>query len=492
MNDLLNAVLVGVMLLGAPIIGYVAFRRARGETTSEYFIAGRSLKTMATLWTVMASYYSMYFIFGFVGWAHLNGFVVLAILPGAVLLYYLGYRFIGSPVQRLGAEYGFETEGDFFGRSHDSRLLQGVVSLILIVAMFPIVVAGGMGGAQLFELLFGLPYWVGLVVLFVPLTASVLIGGLRGVAWVDVIEGFAMTVITFVALVGIVLSLGGPLEVFTRLTTEHAAYFSLRGAVGQYTPQMIVNMTLVEVGLFAHAHFFIRWYAADSESVIKRFSFVWPLPHVYMYLVVTLFALLGLLSLPEAGGYNELVAFQLVEQHMPGWFYGIFALAALAMVISTVNSVLLASSQVLATDFYKRLWKDIGVGEATAEDERAATRAGRTLILGVAALAFVVALARASVIFDLLIVAWSMTLVVLPSIYATLYWRPANAYGVAASCLGGAAVVGYEYAAGNLFTSAAIYGLVAAVLSLIVVSLVTETAAGETASVETSQVERGD
>ena len=220
------------VLLGLGVLGYLKSR----SSEEDYYLAGRGQGVLVTVLTIMATFFSSAAMLGIPGLIYRDGtaFLFFALnLPVSGAAIY----FIGSRVRRIGQARGYVTPGDLVADYYGgSRLLRMLVALVGFLYVIPYIImqikAGGYLAQRLFPdaaglTVFGQEYGVfelGTIALSVLTMLYVLIGGMRSVAWTDVIQGVLLLSGMLVAGLATVMAMGGVSEYFTavRLVTLEA------------------------------------------------------------------------------------------------------------------------------------------------------------------------------------------------------------------------------------------------------------------------------
>ena len=154
---------------------------------------------------------------------------------------------------------------------------------------------------------------------------------------------------------------------------------------------------------------------------------------------------------------------------------GVLLAAILAAIMSTVDSQLLVSSAALAEDLYPQLRQWLTPGKVESEQER--MWVARIAVVGLAAIATLLALNPESSVLGVVSYAWAgLGAGIGPAVILSLYWRRMTAMGALAGLLAGSAtVLVWGNLSGGWFD---LYELlpafVVAVVAIVVVSLASE------------------
>ncbi|KXS38597.1 MAG: solute:Na+ symporter, SSS family [Halomonadaceae bacterium T82-2] len=202
-------------LIGYFVIGHLAGRRVKH--LDDYLVAGRNAPTFLILGTLVASYLSTSAFLGETGFAYSGyPFVMLIFASVSTSGCLLGALAFGRYLRRSGAL----TVPEFFGKRFASRRVQAIAGLTTVFGLGAYLLGVMQGAGIMFEELTGLPYWVGLVLVWLTYTGFILYSGSPGVVLTDTV----MFVIFSLA------ALGGSLYIINDLGGWHGV---LEGLMSQ-------------------------------------------------------------------------------------------------------------------------------------------------------------------------------------------------------------------------------------------------------------------
>jgi Na+(H+)/acetate symporter ActP len=177
-------------------LGLWATRLSR--TTSDFYVAGRGVNAFWNSSAISGEYLSAASFMGIAGMVMKFGYDVLWYAVGYAAGYVFLLLFIAGPLRRFGAY----TIPDFAEGRFDSKSMRKVaVSLALCISFFYMMPQMKGAGITLAQLL-SAPYWVGVAVVGVVITANVILGGMKGVTLVQAfqywVKMFAISIPLFV------------------------------------------------------------------------------------------------------------------------------------------------------------------------------------------------------------------------------------------------------------------------------------------------------
>ncbi|MDN3556393.1 sodium:solute symporter family protein [Halomonas maura] len=206
-----------ISLVGYFLIGHLAGRRVKH--LDDYLVAGRNAPTFLILGTLVASYLSTSAFLGETGFAYQGyPFVMLIFAAISTAGCLLGAMVFGRYLRRSEAL----TVPEFFGKRFASRRVQAIAGLTTVLGLGAYLLGVMQGAGIMFAELTGLPYWVGLVLVWLTYTGFILYSGSPGVMLTDTV----MFVIFSLAAVGgsvyIIQDLGGWSGVIEGLLAQQA------------------------------------------------------------------------------------------------------------------------------------------------------------------------------------------------------------------------------------------------------------------------------
>ncbi|NQT36697.1 MAG: sodium:solute symporter family protein, partial [Planctomycetes bacterium] len=183
------AIITGICLISV-VVSYVAFRRGYTRTADDYFVAGSSLGYFVLIFSLLASFLSAFAMFGMSGLGYRTGFGSLFVLTvNLVPLGFLWY-FIHRKTFLLGRARKWMSMGAPFGERYGNGM-RVTIPLVVLVASVPYLVAQLQGIGVMIEAMSDntISYQVGLF--FVPafIALYLIMGGMKGAAWVNTIQG---------------------------------------------------------------------------------------------------------------------------------------------------------------------------------------------------------------------------------------------------------------------------------------------------------------
>jgi sodium/proline symporter len=462
MNNL--PVIVGtiVVYMGVCLVlGFIAYRRT--TNLADFILGGRSLGSWVTAFSAQASDMSGWLLMGLPGLAYLAGFDAAWLAAGLIVGTWLNWRFIAAPLRTRTEQLGDSlTLPDYFERRFDdgSRVLRTITALLILVFFTFYASSGFVATGRLFESLFGMDYheamfWGSFVML-----AYTFFGGFLAVSWSDVLQGTLMFfALILVAAMGVGLAGGFGDLLATLEAREPALLDPFLGSGGEALGWIgIASLLAWGLGYPGQPHILARFMAIRSVEEMptaRRVAMGWVIVVLLAAIVVGL-AGAALISPPLTGPDTEKVFIQLATTHLHPVLAGLCLAGILAAIMSTASAQLLVASSAFAQDFYKGLFRR-NPGRAEL------LWVGRGAVLGIALLAWLLALNPENKVLDLVAWAWAgFGAAFGPAIVLSLYWPRMTRKGALAGMLvGGATVILWKQGSGGIF---ALYEMVPGVV----------------------------
>lgn len=471
---------VATFLVVALVVAVLARRQAvagGGGFIAEYFLGNRMLGPFVLAMTTIATYGSVSSFVGGPGqaWSVGWGWVYMATVQVTAL--FLLYGILGKKMALVSRKLGAVTVIDVIRERYQSNAL-AVLSVIIMVLFFATtMIAQFVGGAKLFEAVTGYSYLMGLAIFGIACILFTTIGGFRGVAFTDALCGIAM-IVGIVVLAGGILTAGGGYEnIMDTIAANHPEMMDpLSGGdmpIGLYFTQWL----LVGVFTFCLPQSVVRTMSyKDTKSLHSAMIWGTVICGAMMIGVTSLGVLsAGVLTgdLASYGGSIDNIIPTAIVRSLPPWLAGIAIIGPIAASISTVSSLLIASSSAIIKD----LWLHHVEAKGNRAPEKTVMRASQAVTFVVGVVVFVLSIVPPDVIWKINMFAFGgLETAFCWVLVGGLFWKRANKAGALLSMGGG--VLAYCVAMALGFKIAGLHqitiGITVALVLLIVGSLATK------------------
>jgi len=442
----------------------------------DFATTGGTLGLLTLLMTYSATYHSSYAFMGTTGYIYTYGLaawwdnVHWTVLPGIALWVF------GRRVWVLSKKYRFISFGDYVRGVYRSggavgTALNIAVSIVGFIFVLLYTAMQGLGIAYLFNLVSKgmISRELGLAIFVVLATFITWVGGMRGVAWTDTVQGIFMIIAYIAGCVAVAqATFGGVLNVFSAAAQKIPQSLYLPGFKPVFTPQYWVSTWLtITLGMIVMPHIWIRYYAGKSLRIIK-WSGVFSAAYLtYLYIFTPAMGLAARMLYPNYPTPDQLVPVMLLA-YTPFAFAAFVIAGALAAALSTADSQLHAVATILTADIYKLIKPEA--------DERHLYMIERWAVIALGAIVALISFTYPALFIGILTMATSGTAVLFPAFIAPLYWERVTSKAALASVIvGEIAVALTTYVWPNPWgIVSGTWGLIVAAPTLIILSLITK------------------
>ncbi|MBB1318296.1 sodium/proline symporter PutP [Shewanella sp. SR43-4] len=423
-------------------IGYWAYRKT--DTVDDYILGGRKMGPAVTALSVGASDMSGWLLLGLPGAVYLSGLGEAWIGFGLVFGAWLNWLFVAKRL-RIYTQVANNslTLPDFFeNRFNDSHGLLKLVSALTILIFFTFYASSGMvGGAILFEKVFGLDYTVALLIGSFIIVSYTFVGGFFAVSWTDFFQGCLMLIALIIV----------PVSIFSQPDTQ-AGFEQIDPAMLSFINENTTVIGLVSLlawglGYFGQPHILSRFMAIGSPKDLvlsRRIAMTWMIVSLFGALATGIAGSLYFAAEPLEN--SETVFIHLAHAAFNPWVGGLLIAAILSAIMSTIDSQLLVCSSVITEDFYLKWLRP----QASSKELMLVGRIG---VIAIALVAGVVALNPESSVLGLVSYAWAgFGAAFGPVVLLSLFWQGYSRNGAIATILVGAiTVVVWKQMTGGIF-----------------------------------------
>ena len=339
-------------------LGYLGFKKTK--TADDYYVAGRKMGALVIAFSYGATFISAVALIGFSGVSAIYGHSLLwlAFLNISVGIL-IAFIFYGFRTRKMGMSLNALTLPELLGNRFNSTKLQATSGLIIAFFIIFYATAVFLAIATLFEVTFGIPYEICVVVFTLIVGAYLIIGGLYAVMWTHAVQGIVMVVGMLILAIGIYSMLGGigpAHEAAAALTPETLSSIGSPAAsqapngltsmptVGSAPFMMLLTLVFgVGIGVLAQPQLIVRYLSAKDEKSLRRAI---PYGGVFILLMTFLAFSIGPLCnvlMVENGlmfpNSPDKVVPLIVNELFPTWFIVLFLFAILSAAMSTASAL---------------------------------------------------------------------------------------------------------------------------------------------------------
>ena len=440
-----TAILAFVVFVAASlIITWWAARRT--HSAGEFYTAGSSITGLQNGLALAGDFMSAATFLGLIGLAFIGGADAMLFTVGVTVSWAFLLFTFADRLRNLG-RFTFADIIAYRLRPDYLRIFAAIGTLTVAI---PYLIAQMVGAGSLIETLFGLPYFVAVVIVGSLMTIYVVFGGMLATTWVQVIKAVMLlgggTAMVLLALSQFGFDLNA---LFDRVAEVHPRGAGIFRPGGLYNdPISVLGIALAFVcGTAGLPHILMRFFTVpDAHTARQSIAYGVVIIGFFQAIIVVVgFAAIALLSgqaeyVDESGrvaGGGNMVSVYL-SRHVGGEiFFGLISAVAFATILAVVAGILLSASAAVAHDLYARVVRG---GEISDKSEVFVSRLA-TVVIGISAIGLSLLFRDMNVgILALLALAIAAS-VNFPAIFLALFWKDLTTRGAIAGGATGLIVV---------------------------------------------------
>lgn len=438
---------VGLLVVFFAVMVIVGIQCRRHATDVHGFVlGGRNVGPWLTAFAYGTSYFSAVIFVGYAGqfgWSYGIASTWIGI-GNAVLGSLLAWVVLGRRTRLMSQYLETATMPEFFGKRYLSPALKIAASVLVFIFLIPYTASLYNGLSRLFEMAFpGVSYSVCVIVMAVLTGIYVIAGGYMATAINDFIQGIIM-IVGIVAIIAAVLADNGgfvaSLNGLAQIEVEGNAPGAFNSFFGPDPLGLGFVVVLTSLGTWGLPQMVQKFYAIKNEKDIKKGTIISTLFAVIVAGGCYFLGGFGRLFTDKltfladgkiAGGYDAIIPTMLST--LPDILIAIVIVLVLSASMSTLSSLVLASSSTLTLDMIKgHIVKDMS--------EKKQVLIMRILIVVFIAISAFIALNKdkLSAIADMMGISWGALAgaFLAPFLYG-LYWKRTTKAAVWASFIVG-------------------------------------------------------
>lgn len=351
-----------VLLFFAVMLGVGFYCRRHATDVSGFVLGGRSVGPWLTAFAYGTSYFSAVIFVGYAGqfgWKYGVASTWIG-LGNAMIGSMLAWVVLGRRTRVMTQHLDSATMPEFFGRRYGSKGLKIGSSVIIFIFLIPYTASLYNGLSRLFGMAFNIDYTLCIIVMAVLTGIYVIVGGYMATALNDFIQGIIMLFGIVAVIAAVLSSNGGFTEAVNRLALiEDVAASAQPGVFASFFGPDPLNLLgvviLTSLGTWGLPQMVQKFYAIKSENSIKKGT-----------IISTFFALVVSGGCYFLGGFGRLygdsiniaadgydVVIPTMLSGLSPLLIGLVVILVLSASMSTLSSLVMASSSTLTLDFLK-------------------------------------------------------------------------------------------------------------------------------------------
>lgn len=362
-------VLVAYLVL---MIGIGVYCRKKTSNVNDFVLGGRNIGGWFTAFAYGTSYFSAVVFIGYAGqFGWLYGVSATWIGIGNALLgSLLAWIVLGKRTRIMSKHLEASTMPEFFEKRYNSKALKTCSALIVFIFLIPYTASVYNGLSRLFESAFNIPYEWCIIGMAVFTAVYVIIGGYKATAINDFVQGLIMLGGISAVVICAINNKGGlssAIDQMKLIPNDKGVAGDYGSIFGPDPINLIGVVILTSLGTWGLPQMVQKFYAIKDDAAIKRGS-----------IISTLFAVVVAGGSYFLGGFGRLfntmtdeegktvvnilsngkpdydsIIPSVLDAALPEILIGIVVVLVLSASMSTLSSLVLASSSTLTIDLVK-------------------------------------------------------------------------------------------------------------------------------------------
>ncbi|MEE1200410.1 MAG: sodium:solute symporter [Christensenellales bacterium] len=354
--------IIMLVLFFGTMISVGLYCRRHATNVDGFVLGGRAVGPWLTAFAYGTSYFSAVIFVGYAGqfgWKFGLASTWIG-LGNAFLGSLLAWVVLGRRTRIMSQQLNSATMPEFFGKRYGSPSLKIGASVIIFIFLIPYTASLYNGLSRLFGMAFHVDYTLCIVIMAALTGIYVIAGGYMATAINDFIQGLIMLVGIVAIIVSVLCQNGGFMAAYEALgDISDPSVSSMTGAfisfLGPDPFNLFCVVILTSLGTWGLPQMVQKFYAIKSESAISKGT-----------VISTAFALIVAGGCYFLGGFGRLYAHRVdvasqgfdaiipaMLETLPVPLIGIIVVLVLSASMSTLSSLVMASSSTLTLDFLK-------------------------------------------------------------------------------------------------------------------------------------------
>lgn len=354
--------LLALVIYFAIMVGIGLYCRRHATDVNSFVLGGRSVGPWLTAFAYGTSYFSAVIFVGYAGqfgWKYGLASTWIGI-GNALIGSLLAWVILGRRTRIMTQHLDSATMPAFFGTRFDKPSLKIGASVIIFIFLIPYTASLYNGLSRLFGMAFHIDYTVCIVLMAALTAVYVIAGGYMATAINDFIQGIIMLVGIVAVVAAVLASQDGFMgamyhlaEVTDETVTDQPGVFT--SFFGPDPLNLLGVVILTSLGTWGLPQMVQKFYAIKDESAIQKGS-----------IISTLFALVVSGGCYFLGGFGRLFSDQIdiaadgydaiiptMLSNLSPMLIALVVILVLSASMSTLSSLVMASSSTLTIDFLK-------------------------------------------------------------------------------------------------------------------------------------------
>ena len=406
----------------------------RTKSASDFCTAGGGITGFQNGLAIAGDYMSAASFLGISAAVYLNGYDGLIYSIGFLVGWPVITFLMAERLRNLG-RYTFADVAAYRFKQSPVRVF-AATSTLVVVAFY--LIAQMVGAGQLIKLLFGLDYWLAVVIVGTLMIVYVLFGGMTATTWVQIIKAVMLLAgASFMAFMVMAQFNFSPEALFAKSVEIHEKKSAIMGP-GGFISDPISAISFGMALMFGTAglpHIMMRFFTVPNAKEARK-SVFWATTWIGYFYILTFIIGFGAIVLvstnPEfkdaAGkmlGGSNMAAVHLANAVGGNIFLGFISAVAFATILAVVAGLTLSGASAVSHDLYATVFKH---GNASSASELKVSKI-TTMALGVVAVVLGILFEKQNIAFMVSLAFAIAASANFPVLFMSVLWKDCTTRG---------------------------------------------------------------
>ena len=407
---------------------------AKTRSAADFYTAGGGITGFQNGLAIAGDFMSAASFLGISASVFLNGYDGLIYAIGFLVGWPVITFLMAERLRNLG-RFTFADVAAYRFKQEPIRIFSASGTLV-VVAFY--LIAQMVGAGQLIKLLFGLEYWIAVVLVGTLMMIYVLFGGMTATTWVQIIKAVMLLGgASFMALAVLSQFNFSPEALFAKSVELHAKKDAIMGP-GTFIKDPVSAISFGMALMFGTAglpHILMRFFTVPSAKEARK-SVFWATTWIAYFYILTFIIGFGAIVLvstnPEfkdaAGkllGGNNMAAVHLAKAVGGNVFLGFISAVAFATILAVVAGLTLSGASAVSHDLYATVFKK---GKPAAGSELKVSKI-TTIILGIVAVVLGIVFEKQNIAFMVSLAFAIAASANFPVLFMSVLWKDCTTRG---------------------------------------------------------------
>ena len=407
---------------------------AKTKSASDFYTAGGGITGFQNGLAIAGDYMSAASFLGISAAVFLGGYDGLIYAIGFLVGWPIITFLMAERLRNLG-RFTFADVAAYRFQQTPIRVFAASGTLV-VVAFY--LIAQMVGAGQLIKLLFGLEYWIAVVLVGSLMMIYVLFGGMTATTWVQIIKAVMLLAgASFMAFVVMSQFNFSPEALFAKSVEIHEKGEAIMGP-GTFIKDPISAISFGMALMFGTAglpHILMRFFTVPSAKEARK-SVFWATTWIAYFYVLTFIIGFGAIVLVSTNpafkdaagkllGGNNMAAIHLAKAVGGDVFLGFISAVAFATILAVVAGLTLSGASAVSHDLYATVFKK---GHATSQNELKVSRV-TTVVLGIIAVVLGILFEKQNIAFMVSLAFAIAASANFPVLFMSVLWKDCTTRG---------------------------------------------------------------